>query len=76
MARYDGLIAYFGGPETAGFGFGLVNVPLVSERSSKTLPIENALDVYIKVLGEGANIKALELARLFVNKVSCRTRLP
>ena len=21
--RYDGLVAYFGGPETAGFGFGL-----------------------------------------------------
>ena len=21
--RYDGLVSYFGGPETAGFGFGL-----------------------------------------------------
>ena len=27
------------------------------------LPIENALDVYIAVLGEGANIKALELVQ-------------
>ena len=27
------------------------------------LPIENALDVYIAVLGEGANLKALELVQ-------------
>ena len=27
------------------------------------LPIENALDVYIAVLGEGANVKALELVQ-------------
>lgn len=63
--RYDGLIAYFGGPETAGFGFGLgvERLLLVLEKQGVALPIENALDVYIAVLGEGANIKALELVQ-------------
>ena len=63
--RYDGLVAYFGGPETAGFGFGLgvERLLLVLEKQGVALPIENALDVYIAVLGEGANIKALELVQ-------------
>jgi len=63
--RYDGLVAYFGGPETAGFGFGLgvERLLLILEKQGVSLPIENALDVYIAVLGEGANIKALELVQ-------------
>ena len=63
--RYDGLVAYFGGPETAGFGFGLgvERLLLVLEKQGVTLPIENALDVYIAVLGGGANLKALELVQ-------------
>ena len=63
--RYDGLVAYFGGPETAGFGFGLgvERLLLILEKQGVALPIENALDVYIAVLGEGANIKALELVQ-------------
>ncbi len=63
--RYDGLVAYFGGPETAGFGFGLgvERLLLVLEKQGVNLPIENALDVYIAVLGEGANQKALELVQ-------------
>jgi len=63
--RYDGLVAYFGGPETAGFGFGLgvERLLLVLEKQGVALPIENALDVYIAVLGEGANLKALELVQ-------------
>ncbi|COH92244.1 histidyl-tRNA synthetase [Streptococcus pneumoniae] len=63
--RYDGLVSYFGGPETAGFGFGLgvERLLLILEKQGVTLPIENALDVYIAVLGEGANIKALELVQ-------------
>ena len=63
--RYDGLVAYFGGPETAGFGFGLgvERLLLVLEKQGVALPIENALDVYIAVLGDGANIKALELVQ-------------
>ena len=63
--RYDGLVAYFGGPETAGFGFGLgvERLLLILEKQGVTLPIENALDVYIAVLGEGANVRALELVQ-------------
>ena len=63
--RYDGLVAYFGGPETAGFGFGLgvERLLLILEKQGVSLPIENALDVYIAVLGEGANAKALELVQ-------------
>ena len=63
--RYDGLVSYFGGPETAGFGFGLgvERLLLILEKQGVSLPIENALDVYIAVLGEGANVKALELVQ-------------
>ena len=63
--RYDGLVAYFGGPETAGFGFGLgvERLLLILEKQGVALPIENALDVYIAVLGEGANVQALELVQ-------------
>ena len=63
--RYDGLVSYFGGPETAGFGFGLgvERLLLILEKQDVALPIENALDVYIAVLGEGANINALELVQ-------------
>ena len=59
------LVAYFGGPETAGFGFGLgvERLLLILEKQGVALPIENALDVYIAVLGEGANVKALELVQ-------------
>ena len=63
--RYDSLVEYFGGPETAGFGFGLgvERLLLILEKQGVTLPIENALDVYIAVLGEEANVKALELVQ-------------
>ncbi len=70
--RYDGLVAYFGGPETAGFGFGLgvERLLLILEKQGVALPIENALDVYIAVLGEEANVKALELVQVLRNKDS------
>ena len=63
--RYDGLVSYFGGPETAGFGFGLgvERLLLILEKQGVALPIENALDAYIAVLGDGANVKALELVQ-------------
>ena len=61
--RYDSLVEYFGGPETAGFGFGLglERLLLVLEKQGIELPEEESLDVYIAVLGSGANGKALEL---------------
>ena len=61
--RYDSLVAYFGGPETAGFGFGMgvERLLLVLEKQGVALPLEDSLDVYVAVLGDGANNKALEI---------------
>ena len=63
--RYDGLVAYFGGPETpgVGFGMGLERLLLVLDKQVVELPIETALDVYVAVLGTGANGRALELVQ-------------
>ena len=63
--RYDSLVEYFGGPETAGFGFGLglERLLLVLDKQGIELPVEENLDVYIAVLGSGANRKALELVQ-------------
>ena len=63
--RYDSLVEYFGGPETAGFGFGLglERLLLVLDTQGIELPVEESLDVYIAVLGSGANGKALELVQ-------------
>ena len=63
--RYDSLVEYFGGPETAGFGFGLglERLLLVLDKQGIELPVEESLDVYIAVLGSGANGKAFELVQ-------------
>ena len=63
--RYDSLVAYFGGPETAGFGFGMgvERLLLVLEKQGVELPLEDSLDVYIAGLGEGANNTALEIVQ-------------
>lgn len=63
--RYNSLVEYFGGPETAGFGFGLglERLLLVLDKQGIELPVEGSLDVYIAVLGSGANGKALELVQ-------------
>lgn len=63
--RYDSLVEYFGGPETAGFGFGLglERLLLVLDKQGIELPVEESLDVHIAVLGSGANGKALELVQ-------------
>ena len=59
------MVEYFGGPETAGFGFGLglERLLLVLDKQGIKLPVEESLDVYIAVLGSGANGKALELVQ-------------
>lgn len=63
--RYDGLVAYFDGPETAGFGFGLgiERLLLVLEKQGTVLPIAQDLDVYVAVLGEEVNHQALALVQ-------------
>ena len=63
--RYDGLVSYFGGPETPGFGFGMgmERILLVLESQGVSLPLETQLDAYIAVLGAKANSGALELVQ-------------
>ncbi|HFI0086821.1 TPA: histidine--tRNA ligase [Streptococcus suis] len=63
--RYDGLVSYFGGPETAAFGFGMgiERLILVLDKQGIELPLDTQLDVYIAVLGQEANGGALELVQ-------------
>ncbi|CAM4179561.1 histidine--tRNA ligase [Streptococcus penaeicida] len=63
--RYDGLVSYFDGPETPGFGFGLglERLLLILEKQGITLPVASEMDVYIAVLGDTANSKALALVQ-------------
>lgn len=63
--RYDGLVTYFGGPETPAFGFGMgiERLILVLEKQGIELPLDTQLDVYIAVLGQEANGGALDLVQ-------------
>ncbi len=63
--RYDGLVDYFDGPETPGFGFGLglERLLLILDKQGISLPVEEGLDAYIAVLGQATNAKALELVQ-------------
>ena len=63
--RYDGLVSYFGGPETPAFGFGMgiERLILVLEKQTIDFPQSQPLDVYIAVLGEKANSGALDLVQ-------------
>lgn len=63
--RYDGLVEYFGGPATPGFGFGLglERLLLILDKQGVELPVEEGLDVYIAVLGTDANVAALALTQ-------------
>ena len=63
--RYDGLVEYFGGPATPGFGFGmgLERLLLILDKQGVELPVETSLDVYIAVLGLEAEVAALELVQ-------------
>ncbi len=63
--RYDGLVEYFGGPATPGFGFGmgLERLLLILEKQGVELPVETTLDVYVAVLGSEAEVAALELVQ-------------
>ena len=68
--RYDSLVEYFDGPETPGFGFalGLERLLLILDKQGIELPVEKEMDVYITVLGQGANLKALELVQAIRNQ--------
>lgn len=68
--RYDSLVEYFDGPETPGFGFalGIERLLLILDKQGIELPVEKEMDVYIAVLGQGANLKALELVQAIRNQ--------
>ena len=66
--RYDGLVDYFGGPETPAFGMGMERLLLILEKQGVALPLETGLDAYIAVLGEAANRSALELVQALRNQ--------
>lgn len=63
--RYDGLVEYFGGPATPGFGFGmgLERLLLILDKQGVALPVEASLDVYVAVLGSEAEVASLELVQ-------------
>lgn len=63
--RYDGLVEYFGGPATPGFGFGmgLERLLLILDKQGIELPVEASLDVYVAVLGSEAEVASLELVQ-------------
>ncbi len=68
--RYDSLVEYFDGPETPGFGFalGIERLLLILDKQGIELPVEKEMDVYIAVLEQGANLKALELVQAIRNQ--------
>lgn len=63
--RYDGLVSELGGPETAGFGFGLgVERALITiEAEGIEVPILNTIDAYVVGLGEETSIEVLKLVQ-------------
>lgn len=63
--RYDSLVEYFGGPYTPGFGFGLgmERLLLILEKQELELSVDDTIDLYISVLGDEANVGALELVQ-------------
>ncbi|MTB63758.1 histidine--tRNA ligase [Streptococcus sp. zg-86] len=68
--RYDGLVEYFEGPATPAFGFGMgmERLLLVLEKQGVELPVAEELDVYIAVLGQEVNGKALEITQALRNQ--------
>ena len=62
--RYDGLVEYFDGPATPGFGFGLgvERLLMVAEMQGVDFHEEDTLDVYIAVMGNKASLAATQLA--------------
>lgn len=68
--RYDGLVEYFDGPATPGFGFGMgiERLLLVLEGQGVTLPVTEEMDVYVAVLGEQVNGEALAIVQALRNQ--------
>jgi len=65
--RYDGLVEQMGGKPTPaiGFGLGIERLLLALEKSGVEIPDEEAPDIFIGYIGEGADIAAFNLARKY-----------
>jgi len=63
--RYDGLVEQVGGPAMPGIGFalGLERILLTMEQQGLKLLQEERIDVYLAILGEGAQIPGTLLAQ-------------
>ncbi|RMC24371.1 MULTISPECIES: histidine--tRNA ligase [unclassified Lactobacillus] len=63
--RYDNLVEEFDGPHTpaVGFGIGEERLMLVLQKQNPTLFADQGIDFFITNIGEGTDIKAVEIAR-------------
>lgn len=63
--RYDNLVAEFDGPETpaVGFGIGEERLMLVLKEQNPDLFTDEGIDFFITNIGEGTEVKAVEIAR-------------
>jgi histidyl-tRNA synthetase len=70
--RYDGLVEQLGGKATPGFGFalGIERLVLMLTSLEKVQNLRPQVDVYIIMLGEGADVKGNALAEQWRDKVS------
>ncbi|MCT6807213.1 MAG: histidine--tRNA ligase, partial [Bombilactobacillus sp.] len=68
--RYDNLVEEFDGPATpaVGFGIGEERLMLVLQKQNPTLFADQGIDFFITNIGEGTEIKAVEIARSLRNQ--------
>lgn len=68
--RYDNLVEEFDGPATpaVGFGIGEERLMLVLQQQNPTLFADQGIDFFITNIGDGTEIKAVEIARSLRNQ--------
>ncbi|OOF53390.1 histidine--tRNA ligase [Rodentibacter trehalosifermentans] len=62
--RYDGLVEQLGGHAAPGVGFamGLERLVLLVQEINASIPLKNAVDIYLVYHGEGTALRAFQLA--------------
>ncbi|MDR3156334.1 MAG: histidine--tRNA ligase [Lactobacillales bacterium] len=63
--RYDGLVEYFGGPATPGFGFaiGVERLLMTLAAEGVELPSKSPIDVYVVSIGDVADEQSLKIVQ-------------
>lgn len=63
--RYSGLVSVFGGPETAGVGFGIGMERLVSLLNAQGVApeVDNDLDFYVVNIGDETDVAAMQIVQ-------------